>query len=136
MKEIIAKSKMHKLERQNAKQEDDELRDELDDELDDIRDLLETKSVRRPLPSQNAIFKRNENENPREEDLDDYSDYDKAIRDLANDQRAQATDRTKTEEELAIEEKENLEKAERARKRRMEGLDFRRRRRGWQKEEI
>lgn len=126
MKEIIAKSKMHKLERQNAKQEDDELRENLDDELDDIRGLLETKPARRPLPSQNALFKRNENENPRDkidEALDDYSDYDKAIRDLANDQRAQATDRTKTEEELALEEKEKLEKAERARKRRMEGLD-------------
>ncbi|CAO3651469.1 unnamed protein product [Mucor hiemalis] len=126
MKEIIAKSKMHKLERQNAKQEDDELRENLDDELDDIRGLLETKPARRPLPSQNALFKRNENENPRDkidESLDDYSEYDKAIRDLANDQRAQATDRTKTEEELAIEEKEKLEKAERARKRRMEGLD-------------
>lgn len=34
-----------------------------------------------------------------------------------------ATDRTKTEEEIALEEKEKLEKAERARKRRMEGLD-------------
>ncbi|KAI8087486.1 nucleolar protein 14, partial [Thamnidium elegans] len=122
MKEIIAKSKMHKLERQNIKQEDDELRENLDDELDDIRGLLETKP-RKPLPSQNAVFKRNENENPREEDLNDYSEYDKAIRELATDQRAQATDRTKTEEEIAIEEKEKLEKAERARKRRMEGLD-------------
>jgi nucleolar protein 14 len=102
------------------------LRENLDDELTDIRGLLETKPVRKPLPSQNALFKRNEDENPREkidETLDDYSDYDKAIRELANDQRAQATDRTKTEEELALEEKENLEKAERARKRRMEGLD-------------
>ncbi|KAI9358031.1 nucleolar protein 14 [Pilaira anomala] len=121
MKEIIAKSKMHKLERQTAKQEDEELRENLDDELDDIRSLLETKP-RKPLPSQNAVFKRNENENPREV-LDDYSEYDQAIRDLATDQRAQATDRTKTEEEIAIEEKEKLEKAERARKRRMEGLD-------------
>lgn len=102
------------------------MRENLDDELTDIRGLLETKPVRKPLPSQNALFKRNEDENPREkidETLDDYSDYDKAIRELANDQRAQATDRTKTEEELALEEKENLEKAERARKRRMEGLD-------------
>ena len=126
MKEIIAKSKMHKLERQTAKQEDDDMREELDDELNDIRGLLSTNPVRKPLPSQNALFKRNENENPiskLDETLDDYSEYDKAIRELANDQRAQATDRTKTEEELAIEEKEQLEKAERARKRRMEGLE-------------
>ncbi|KAI8052601.1 nucleolar protein 14 [Gilbertella persicaria] len=124
MKEIIAKSKMHKAERQLAKQEDDELRENLDEQLADIRGLLETKPARKPLPSQSALFKRTEDEKPKNsDDLDDYADYDKAIFELANDQRAQATDRTKTEEEIAIEEKEKLEKAERARKRRMEGLD-------------
>lgn len=45
------------------------------------------------------------------------------VQSLVRDRRAQATDRTKTEEEIALEEKEKLEKAERARKRRMEGLD-------------
>ncbi|KAI9480561.1 MAG: nucleolar protein 14 [Benjaminiella poitrasii] len=131
MKEIIAKSKMHKLERQAAKQEDEELRETLDDELNDIRGLLETKPARRPLPSQNALFKRAENESAAaaaevskyEQSVNEYSDYDKALHELALDQRAQATDRTKTEEEIALEEKEKLEKAERARKRRMEGLD-------------
>ncbi|KAI7905544.1 nucleolar protein 14 [Cokeromyces recurvatus] len=132
MKEIIAKSKMHKLERQAAKQEDDELRETLDDELNDIRGLLETKPARKPLPSQSALFKKAENENAAsaaavaskyEQSVNEYSDYDKAIHELALDQRAQATDRTKTEEEIALEEKEKLEKAERARKRRMEGLD-------------
>ncbi|OBZ82885.1 putative nucleolar complex protein 14 [Choanephora cucurbitarum] len=126
MKEIIAKSKMHKAERQLAKQEDDDLRENLDEELADIRGLLDTKPARKPLPSQSAVFKRSEDEQPKskvEADLDDYADYDKAIFELATDQRAQATDRTKTEEEIALEEKEKLEKAERARKRRMEGLD-------------
>ncbi|RCI03532.1 nucleolar complex protein 14, partial [Rhizopus stolonifer] len=42
---------------------------------------------------------------------------------LSSDRRAMATDRTKTEEELALEEKDKLEKAEKARKRRMEGLE-------------
>ncbi|KAI7870935.1 nucleolar protein 14 [Spinellus fusiger] len=122
MKEIIAKSKLHKHERQNAKQEDEAMRQDLDEELDDIRSLLSTKpSARKPLPSQNlmfakVIFKEKEEDNS-------YDDYDKALRDLANDKRARATDRTKTEEETALEEKQKLEKAERARKRRMEGLD-------------
>ncbi|KAI8971398.1 nucleolar protein 14 [Pilobolus umbonatus] len=125
MKEIIAKSKMYKLERQSAKQEDDDLREALDDELGDIRGLLEMKP-RKPLPSQTSIFKRSENENSKDKEekgLNDYSDYDRAVRELAMDHRAVASDRTKTEEEIALEEKEKLEKAERARKRRMEGLD-------------
>ncbi|KAG0175439.1 nucleolar complex protein 14 [Apophysomyces sp. BC1015] len=131
MKEIIAKSKMHKYERQQAKQEDDEIRQDLDDELNEIRHLLDTKPTKRKaLPSQSSMFaqseyesgKRDENKKEEEEE-DEYGGYDKALRDLAFDRRAQATDRTKTEEEIAIEEKEQLEKAERARKRRMEGLD-------------
>ncbi|KAI9300728.1 nucleolar protein 14 [Cunninghamella echinulata] len=132
MKEIIAKSKLHKYERQMAKQEDEEIRADLDEELNDIRSLLDT-NKRKPLPSQTNLFARAENERKeseanqqleKEKKLDDnYEDYDKALRELAFDKRAQATDRTKTEEEIALEEKENLEKAERARKRRMEGLD-------------
>ncbi|RCH91257.1 nucleolar complex protein 14, partial [Rhizopus azygosporus] len=122
MKEIIAKSKMYKAERQAAKAEDEELRETLDDELKDIRGLLETKPARKPLPSQTSLFKKAEGEN-NNKDLEDYSDYDTALLELATDRRAMATDRTKTEEEIALEEKEKLEKAERARKRRMEGLD-------------
>jgi nucleolar protein 14 len=107
------------------------LRENLDDELDDIRGLLETKPARKPLPSQTSLFKKElvtttsngQNEEEKKDSLNDYSDYDKALRELAMDQRAQATDRTKTEEEIAMEEKEKLEKAELARKRRMEGLD-------------
>ncbi|KAL0076638.1 nucleolar protein 14 [Phycomyces blakesleeanus] len=131
MKEIIAKSKLYKHERQNAKQEDEAMRQDLDSELDDIRGLLSTKpSARKPLPSQNMLFAKNEHEEGQKADAGDdekeereYDDYDKALRDLANDKRAMATDRTKTEGEIALEEKQKLEKAERARKRRMEGLE-------------
>lgn len=48
-------------------------------------------------------------------------DYDQVVRALAFDKRAKPTDRLKTEEELAAEEKDKLEKAERARLRRMNG---------------
>jgi nucleolar protein 14 len=48
-------------------------------------------------------------------------DYDQLVRELVFDKRAQPKDRTKTEEEIAQEEKEALEKAERARLRRMMG---------------
>lgn len=50
-------------------------------------------------------------------------DYDKQVRELAFEKRAKPKDRTKTEEELALEQKEALEKAERQRRRRMLGGD-------------
>lgn len=54
---------------------------------------------------------------------DDGDDYDQHVRELAFDKRAKPKDRTKTEEELALEAKEALEKAERRRRRRMLGLE-------------
>ncbi|KAI9316021.1 nucleolar protein 14 [Dichotomocladium elegans] len=129
MKEIISKSKFHKYERQLAKQADESLREDLDEELKEIRGMLETaeKPKRKPLVSQTALFSKAEHELQKnakpEENENDYLDYDRLVQEMANDRRAMATDRTKTEEEIALEEKEKLEKAERARKRRMEGLE-------------
>lgn len=51
----------------------------------------------------------------------DDKDYDQHVRELALDKRAKPKDRTKTEEELALEAKESLEKAERKRMKRMMG---------------
>jgi nucleolar protein 14 len=51
------------------------------------------------------------------------ADYDQHVRELVYEKRAKPKDRTKTEEELALEEKEVLEKAERRRRKRMLGLD-------------
>lgn len=130
MKEIIAKSKYHKYERQMEKRADEDMREDLDEELKDIRELLDTKPKRKPLVSQSALFARQyaeadekEQEKEEEEKNNNYADYDQLLQELARDKRAMATDRTKTEEEIALDEKEKLEKAERARKRRMEGLD-------------
>ena len=53
----------------------------------------------------------------------DDREYDKTVRELAFERRAQPKDRTKTEEELALEEKQTLERAERKRQRRMRGED-------------
>ncbi|KAG0368210.1 nucleolar complex protein 14 [Mortierella sp. AD032] len=143
MREVMAKSKFHKHERQKEKDEMDDITKELDDELDSIRGLLgfsdqaaeERRPKRAPLPSQKsaanrAIDRIADEENQRQKDdresgvLDkDFDDsYDKHIRELAFDRRAKPQDRLKTEEEIAQEEVEKLEKAEKARKRRMEGL--------------
>ncbi len=52
MREVIAKSKFHKIERQKMKDADDELREQLDDELADIRGLLfEQPAVPTPAPA-------------------------------------------------------------------------------------
>ena len=50
------------------------------------------------------------------------SDYDKVLRELAFEKRARPTDRQKTEEELAIDMKNDLEEQEAKRIRRMKGL--------------
>lgn len=118
MEEIIAKSKMHKYERQAAKEVDEDLRAELDKELSGIQMLLSSsKGARRAdgtdAPPRSAIagvdrdaFERN---------------FDLEVKKLAQDRRAQPTDRTKTEEEKAEEESERLKELENKRQRRMMG---------------
>lgn len=57
----------------------------------------------------------------KEERKTDEDDYDTIVHQLAFDKRAKPTDRTKTEEELALEEAERLQKQEKDRLRRMKG---------------
>ena len=90
------------------REQDDQTRHELDKEFDDIRSLLLT----RPKTSQDDLEKFN---------VPEEAQYDQSVRELALDKRAQPKDRTKTEEELAQEEKEALERAERKRLKRMHG---------------
>ncbi|GBE79815.1 Probable nucleolar complex protein [Sparassis crispa] len=109
MAEVIAKSKDHKFQRQAQQEQDENIRHNLDQEFDTIRSLLYA-----PVASTSGSVKPAE-----EPDMQ----YDQLVRELAFDQRAKPKDRTKTEEELALEEKEALEKAERRRIRRMNGED-------------
>jgi nucleolar protein 14 len=51
--------------------------------------------------------------------VNDDGDYDQRIHELVFDKRSRHKDRTKSEEELALEEKEAMEKAERRSQRRM-----------------
>ncbi|KAH8118427.1 Nop14-like protein [Phellopilus nigrolimitatus] len=112
MAEVIAKSKQHKYERQSQKQEDADTRHQLDQELDDIRGLLFAGT------DADGVSTKLANQNKHED-----QDYDQHVRELALDKRARPKDRTKTEEELALETKESLESAERKRQRRMMGED-------------
>ncbi|TBU33073.1 Nop14-like protein [Dichomitus squalens] len=117
MAEVIAKSKQHKMLRQTQQEEDENLRHELDNELDSIRSLLFTAP-----PHQQATEDQSSAPAPTDLPPDDQDkEYDQYVRELALDRRAKPKDRTKTEEELALEEKDALEKAERRRQRRMRG---------------
>ncbi|KAJ2807109.1 nucleolar complex protein 14 [Coemansia guatemalensis] len=109
MQEIIAKSKQHKHEQQQQREQDDEERQELDDEFESVRGLLS--------------FEDNVPENE-EGDMQQqkHQAYDAHVRELTFEMRARPQDRLLTEEEKARDELERLERAERHRQRRMDGL--------------
>lgn len=111
--EIIAKSKAHKHARQEAKEEDEDIRDELNKELPELRALL---------------FNRNRDNKAETLDEKENAELDAARRkydllrnQLTADRRAQPTDRSKTEEEVAAEASARLKELEAKRIRRMEG---------------
>ncbi|KAI0322492.1 Nop14-like protein [Amylostereum chailletii] len=116
MAEVIAKSKEHKLQRQMEREQNDNIRHELDQELDSIRSLL-----MQPDPLTSGLERSNGISTLPAAEKD--QEYDQFIRELVFDKRARPKDRTKTEEEVVLEEKHRLEKAERARLRRMNGED-------------
>lgn len=118
MSEIIAKSKDYKMERQKQKDMDDDLRDELDENLDDLRELLGTA----PVLDRNAIPGPSRPKSTNKDAAEDR-EYDQVVRTLAYEARAKPKDRTKTEDELAVEEAGALQKAEAKRQRRMKGED-------------
>ncbi|PFH59767.1 hypothetical protein XA68_11898 [Ophiocordyceps unilateralis] len=118
MQEIIAKSKMYKNERQAAKEDDDDVRAELDKQLCDIQLLLSTagKNAKRPDVSDAPVS------TIAGTDRDAFEkNYDLQVKRLAQDRRAQPTERTKTDEERAAEEAEKLQKLEERRQKRMRG---------------
>lgn len=121
MKEVISKSKFHKAERQQLKEDDADLRDELDKGLPDLFDLLRgvKPPPKEPPKDDTALMNPDraallDGQNPEKE-------YDQRLRQLTFDKRSRPTDRTKTEEEKAEEEAERLKKLDEARVRRMRG---------------
>ncbi|KAJ3275006.1 nucleolar complex protein 14 [Terramyces sp. JEL0728] len=137
MKEVIQKSKMYKKERQRQKEEDLNIAEEVDADLDTIRGLLAPMTD--VIPASEGKMKvsagrlalisgKTPDEIPQEAfeivkpKVDE--DYDRFVREMQYDRRAKPTDRTKTEEELAQEAKEELEKLEVDRIKRMQGKEI------------
>ncbi|KAF7535008.1 hypothetical protein G7Z17_g13269 [Cylindrodendrum hubeiense] len=118
MEEVIAKSKLHKYERQAAKEVDDDVRAQLDKELPNLHWLLsQGPQGSKPHAPGNApistiagversAFER---------------EFDLQVKKLAQDKRAQPADRTKTDEEKVEEESQRLKELEDKRQRRMRG---------------
>lgn len=104
--------------RQKQREDADDVRHQLDQELDTIRGLL---SGRDPLSESLEKKLALQPFDAAGEDRDQQ--YDQFVRELVFDQRSKPKDRTKTEEELALETKIALEKAERQRIKRMNGED-------------
>ncbi|KAL2048758.1 hypothetical protein ABVK25_011010 [Lepraria finkii] len=123
MEEVIAKSKLHKYERQQAKEDDDDLRAELDKGLPDLYALM-SGTPRQALPSPATNVGMNPDRlallNGKECSQAD-KEYDERLRQMAMDQRAKPTTRTLPEEEQLQQEATRLKELEEQRLRRMRG---------------
>ncbi|KAL4802888.1 nucleolar protein 14 [Aspergillus unguis] len=128
MEEVIAKSKFYKAQRQQAKEDDDDLREELDKGLPDLFDMLRgVKPAPKPEPPKDdfagmdpdrAAILQGQSQGDMEKE------YDQRLKQLTFDKRSMPTDRTKTEEEKVEEEAKRLKKLEEERLRRMRGEDI------------
>lgn len=129
MKEVIAKSKFYKHERQKAKEDDDDLRAELDKQLPDLFSVL--RGAPPPPPKPEPAKEDLGSMNPERAALldgtskkDADKEYDQQLKQLTFDKRSKPTDRTKTEEEKAEEEAQRLKALEEERLRRMRGEEL------------
>ena len=124
MKELIAKSKLHKYERQAAKDDDEDLREELDKELPNIHELLRG-IAKRPQPVPVAeIPGMNPDRAALLSGTDKtkfYKEYDIQVKKLTQDKRSKPTERSKTEDERIAGESRKLQELEAKRLRRMQG---------------
>lgn len=126
MEEVIAKSKLHKYERQQAKEDDDDLRAELDKGLPDLFALMRgvprppQPSAAPPTPSSSMNPDRMALLNGKDRPQAD-KEYDERLRQMAMDQRAKPTVRTLTDEENLQLEAQRLKELEEDRLRRMRG---------------
>ena len=129
MQEIIAKSKMHKAERQANKADDEDLRMELNKGMDDLYETMRAhQPIPKPLPtppsdsephmdpSRAAMLAGKSREEAEKE-------YEANVREMKMDTRSKPSMRTKTEEERATEAAERLQELERRRLKRMQGED-------------
>ncbi|KAK3164565.1 hypothetical protein QOZ80_1AG0021210 [Eleusine coracana subsp. coracana] len=122
MMEIISKSKFYKAQKAQEREEDERLVDKLDS---DFASLAQSQALLSLTESAKGKVNKNDSSTglSGKEILDKAKadTYVKLVREMVMDQRARPSDRTKTPEEIAQEEKEHLEKLEKERQKRMLG---------------
>ncbi|KAK8164312.1 nucleolar protein 14 [Phyllosticta citrichinensis] len=130
MKEVMAKSKLHKYERQQEKEDDEDLREKLDEGMFDmLAELGRFKKKAPPSKEEEANgglgsmdperAKMMSQEDKKKAD----KEYDRLMREMKLDKRAAPTTRVKSDEEKAQEEAERLKELEQKRLKRMKGED-------------
>lgn len=131
MEEIIAKSKLYKVQKAKEKDDDENLKEKLDKDftslvqseglLSLIRPKKETlKALLSKGSSKGLAFETNPSILEKAVTAKEQSDdYDKLVKEMVLDMRGHASDRTKTPEEIAQEDRARLESLEAERKKRM-----------------
>ncbi|KAI9350805.1 nucleolar protein 14 [Obelidium mucronatum] len=128
MAEVIAKSKFHKQERQKLNEEVLQLGEEVDENLDDLKSLLLASSASTETPKPERAWRK-----PLTSQEEDYDNF---IREMKGEAKAAPTNRLKTDEEKAFDEKEKLEKMEAERLARMNGPSKSRKKRNAQADDL
>lgn len=128
MEEVIAKSKLHKYERQRQKEEDEDERDELAKSLPGVLAMLRGKGApprkvqeKTESPQANGVHPDRLQIMDKKTKEQVEKEYDQNFRQMIQDKRAQPTERTRTAEEKAKDEAERLRELEDKRQRRMRG---------------
>ncbi|KAI9091956.1 hypothetical protein K1719_027891 [Acacia pycnantha] len=133
MGEIISKSKYFKAQKAKEKEENEQLLEDLDEKFTALIQSKALLSLTEPrkMNSLEALVNKSIKIEPSNKDslshtqkidtsMEDKPDaYDKLVKELALDMRARPSDRTKTPEEIAQEERERLERLEEERQKRM-----------------
>ncbi|MBA0727056.1 hypothetical protein Golax_002838, partial [Gossypium laxum] len=138
MEEVILKSKFFKAQKARDKEENEQLMDELDKSFSSLVQSQALLSLTEPgkmnalkalvnksIPDEHvkkeelAVARKAETNNQEQPDS-----YDKLVHEMVLDMRARPSDRTKTPEEIAQEERERLERLEEERQKRMLATDY------------
>ncbi|XP_058081634.1 uncharacterized protein LOC131229663 [Magnolia sinica] len=134
MEEIILKSKFYKAQKAKDKEEDEHLMEQLDNEFTSLAQSEALLSLTQPskINALKALLNKSSTKESKEgcspankESLKQEKPdaYDRLVKEMVLDIRARPSDRTKTPEEIAQEERERLEQLEEERQKRMLGAD-------------
>ncbi|XP_072988128.1 uncharacterized protein [Typha latifolia] len=135
MMEIISKSKYYKAEKAKDKEEDEHFMEKLDEDFSSLAQTDALLSLMQPNKMTSGKYTMNNDTRQMHKEgsfgstgkdflnKEKPDAYDKLVSEMRMDSRARASDRTKTPEEIAQEERERLEKLEEERKKRMLATD-------------